>query len=299
MTSVIHKPVLLNEVINFLNIRRGKVYVDCTLGAGGHSFHILQKLEGNGILIGIEQDKETFEIAKDRLKQFKNCYLFNKNYLELRNILKSLNICNDIYNGNEKITGGILLDLGINSIQLSNPSRGFSFQFDSPLDMRIDKTQKLTAESIVNECKESDLADLIYKYGEERYSRRIAKLIVRNRPIKTTKELRDIVVNCYPKKNRNYRIHPATKTFQALRIEVNNELANLEKFLCFTGELLLSGSRLIVISFHSLEDRIVKRFLKNNQDFKLLVKKPIIPSANELKDNPRARSAKLRVAEKI
>ncbi len=289
-----HKSVLLHEVISSLNIRNGLVYVDCTLGFGGHSFEIAKLLNNQGMLIGLEQDEETLEYAKKRLSQFNNCYLFHSNYIQLKEVLKELNI--------EKISGGVLLDLGINSYQLDTPDRGFSFQAEGPLDMRFDKTQQLTASEIVNNYTEYDLSEIIFKYGEDRYSRRIARSIVYTRkqagPIQTTKELANIILKSYPN-NKYHKIHPATKTFQALRIEVNKELDNLNNFLCFIQELLLPSARLSVISFHSLEDRIAKIFLKNNKDFKILTKKPMIPSTDELKTNPRSRSAKLRIAEKI
>lgn len=286
-----HKPVLLEEVINFLNVKDG-IYVDCTLGLGGHSEKILQILNGRGKLIGLERDEAALEIAKGRLKDFSNCYLFHANFLELNDVLKSLNI--------DKITGGVLLDLGVSSIQLDNPDRGFSFKNNASLDMRMDKNESLTAFKVVNNYRENELADLIYKYGEERYSRKIARLIVETRSkigsIKTTNELASLVLKCYPK--RYFKTHPATRTFQALRIEVNKELESLDKFLCFIPELLLPNSRLCVISFHSLEDRIVKNFLKNNDKFNVLTKKPIVPSQDEIEKNIRARSAKLRAAEK-
>lgn len=286
-----HIPVLLEEVINYLNVHKGEIYVDCTLGLGGHSIEILKKLNGEGILIGIEQDSQAFEIAKERLKELntKNYYLFNSNYLDLRSILAKLKI--------NKITGGILLDLGVNSLQFNDAERGFSFRNDGPMDMRMDKKQKLNADFIVNNYSESNLAEIIYKYGEERYSRRIARSIIKNRPIKSSKDLANLICNCYPK-HTYFKTHPATKTFQALRIEVNKELENLEKFLCFVQELLSYHSRLTVISFHSLEDRIIKNFLKNNREFKILTKKPVVPSREEIDNNPRSRSAKLRAAEK-
>lgn len=289
-----HIPVLLEEVIGFLNLKPGHIYVDCTLGHGGHSIEILKRLDGNCTLIGIERDNSALQIAKSRLKDFKNCYLFHANFTGLKEILKELKI--------SKITGGILLDLGVNSMQLDNPERGFSFKNNAPLDMRMDKNQKLTAQIIVNTYKEEDLANVIYRYGEERFSRRIARSIIHNRlkngPIKDTLELAKIVSNCYPK-GKHFKIHPATRTFQALRIEVNKELENLEKFFCFIEELLLPHSRLTIISFHSLEDRITKNFLKKNDAFKVLTKKPVIPSDIETEKNPRARSAKLRAAERL
>ena len=286
-----HLPVLLKEAIDFLNVTPGKIYVDCTLGLGGHSIEILKKLNGQGLLIGIDQDESALEITKSRLKELnlKNYYLFNSNFLELNEILKSLNI--------DKITGGVLLDLGVNSIQLDNPQKGFSFKNAGPLDMRMDSKQSLTAETIVNKYKESEIADIIYKYGEERFSRKIARFIVQNRPLKSTNDLANLILKCYPK-NKRHKIHPATRTFQAIRIKVNKELENLEKFLCFIPELLLAPSRLTVISFHSLEDRITKNFLKNNRELKILTKKPLVPSSEEIEKNHRARSAKLRAAEK-
>ncbi|MBI1857839.1 MAG: 16S rRNA (cytosine(1402)-N(4))-methyltransferase RsmH [Candidatus Melainabacteria bacterium] len=288
-TTFTHKPVFVEEVINYLNIQEGKIYVDCTLGLGGHSEAIL-KTNQNIEFIGTEQDLDAFQLATKRLKQYKNCHLFNSNFTELKKILTSLNI--------SKITGGILLDLGVSSLQLDDPKRGFSFQSDAPLDMRMNQNQSISAYEIVNQLSETELADSIYKYGEERFSRKIAKEIIRNRPINSTKELSTIVLKCYPK-HRYFKTHPATKTFQAIRILVNKELENLEKFLLFIPELLAPHSRLIVISFHSLEDRIVKLFLKGNENFKVITKKPIQSSFEERKNNPRARSAKLRVAEKI
>ena len=285
-----HKPVLLNEAIDFLKVSKGKVYVDCTLGMGGHSLEILQRLNGDGVLIGIEKDESALQIAKERLKHYKNCYLFHADFLELKNILEKLKI--------NKISGGVLLDLGVNSMQLNEANRGFSFRQEAPLDMRMDKKQTLTAYEVINKYKEIQLADIIFNYGEERHSRRIARNIVNNRPVKTTAELTSLVTKCYPK-NKYFSTHPATKTFQAIRIEVNKELENLEKFLCFIPELLLTHSRLSIISFHSLEDRITKNFLKHNREFSILIKKPITPSKSEVENNPRARSAKLRAAEKI
>ncbi len=291
-----HKPVLLNESIDLLNINQNNIYVDCTLGLGGHSFEILTRLNGKGKLIGIEQDEAILKIARENLKEFENCYLFHTNFLELPEILQTLKI--------DKISGGVILDLGVNSIHFDIPERGFSFKSSGPLDMRMDNRQPLTAYKIINSYKEPELANLIYKFGEERHSRKIAKAIIQNRakePIKTTLELANIIFNCYRySTNKSYfKTHPATKTFQALRIEVNKELENLEKFFCFIPELLLPHSRLTVISFHSLEDRITKNFLKNNREFNILTKKPIPTSSSEIKSNPRARSAKLRAAEKI
>lgn len=288
-----HQPVLPKEVIHYLNPQKGKIYIDCTLGTGGHSLEILKLIKDEGTLIGIEQDKSVLEIAKERLSGFDNCFLFHANYLDLESILESLKI--------DKITGGIFLDLGINSIQLNSPERGFSFNNKGPLDMRFNQQQVKTAEDILKTYPEHKLAQIIYKYGEERYSRKIAKKIVQKRvkkeSISSTLELASIVRACYPPL-KHFKIHPATRTFQALRIEVNKELENLEKLLCFVPELLCEKSRLCVISFHSLEDRIVKNFLRNRKDFRILTKKPVVPSWSEIKENSRARSAKLRAAEK-
>ncbi len=289
----IHTPVLLDEVLQNLNVKEDAIYVDCTLGLGGHSIEILKRLNGTGMLIGLEQDTNALEIAKDRLKNYTNCYLFHRNFSELPEILQELKI--------DKITGGVLIDLGISSLQLNTPERGFSFQNDGPLDMRMNKESMLSAEFVVNKYKENDLADIIFNYGEERFARRIAKNIVeyrKKKKINTTLELANIILKCYPK-GKWFKTHPATKTFQAVRIEVNKELEVLDKFFRFIPELLKPQSRLSVISFHSLEDRKVKNFLKSNREFKILTKKPITPNPEEEKKNPRSRSAKLRSAEKI
>lgn len=286
----IHKSVFLAEAVDYLNIEKGKIYVDCTVGLGGHSEKILEKLSGNGLLIGFEQDVHAFNLAKQRLERFNNFKLFNTNFIEIKNVLQSLNI--------QKVNGGILADFGISSLQIDSPERGFSFQQDGPLDMRMDSSQELSADYVINCFKEKDLADIIYKFGEERNSRKIAKSIISRRPLKSTKELSNAILRCYPKSMR-FKVHPATKTFQALRIFVNSELDNIEKFLCFTTELLEPHARLSIISFHSLEDRLVKLHLKNKSHFRPLTKKPTMVSLNELKANPRSRSAKLRVAERI
>ncbi len=290
----LHKPVMLTEVINYLDVKKDKIYVDCTLGLGGHSYEILKKLQNTGMLIGIERDEESLKIAKERLKEFKNCHLIHSNFIDLPNILNRLKI--------GKITGGILLDFGINSHQLDSPNRGFSIKSSGPLDMRMDTTQALSALKVINSYKEADIADIIYYFGEERYSRKIARMIVEARqklgPFKSTEELKDIILRSYPR-NKHFKTHPATKTFQAIRIEVNKELENIEEFLCFIPELLLSGTRLTFISFHSLEDRKIKNFLKQNRELTILTKKPVIPSVSETELNPRSRSAKFRAAEKL
>ena len=288
-----HIPVLLNEVLENLNIKEDAIYVDCTLGLGGHSKEILKRLSKKGILIGLEQDENALKIAKDNLSEYSNCYLFNTNFVNLPDVLKELKI--------EKITGGVLIDLGVSSLQFDTAERGFSFQNDGPLDMRMDKNSEVDAYYVVNKYRENELADVIFNYGEERLARKIARFIVENRlkkPINTTLELANIILRCYPK-GKWFKTHPATKTFQALRIEVNKELEVLDKFLCFIPELLGTQSRLSVISFHSLEDRIVKNSFKSREELRRLKKKPIIPTEDEIKNNPRSRSEKLRVAEKI
>lgn len=285
-----HKSVLLNEALDGLNIEPGKTYVDCTVGLGGHSEEILKRLDGTGKLIGFEQDKEAYEYAKKKLEKYENCQIINSNFINLEKSLRSINL--------STITGGLILDLGVSSLQLDSADRGFSFLKEGPLDMRMNQDNDLSAYEIVNKYGEKELADIIYNYGEERHSRKIAKAITNNRPINTTTELANIIKKCIftPKK---LRIHPATRTFQALRIFVNNELKILEEFLCFIPELLSSKGRLSVISFHSLEDRITKHTLRNSSELSILTKKPIIPSPEETRMNSRARSAKLRIAEKI
>lgn len=289
-SSLIHNPVMLNEVIEGLNIQNDKIYVDCTFGLGGHSYEIIKKLGPNGQLIAIDRDMHAINLGQEKFKNYKNFSLFNKNYDEIESILSELKV--------PKITGGVLIDLGVSSLQLDDMERGFSFKYDSPLDMRMDNKQKISAYNVINETREAELADIIYIYGEERKSRQIARQIVNNRPIKTNHQLTTIILKCFSKDMR-FRIHPATKTFQAIRIFVNGELDCLEKFLCKIPELLERSARLCVISFHSLEDRIVKHKLKDKINFVLVNKKPMIPTSDEMRLNPRSRSAKLRIAERI
>ena len=287
-----HTPVLLNEVIELLFLNENGVYVDATVGTGGHSEKILEKLS-SGTVVGIDQDEDAIDIAKKRLSKFNDkIILIKDNFSNLKEVLNKLNV--------HKIDG-ILFDLGVSSLQLGSESRGFSFNMNSPLDMRMDKSAKVKAHDLVNFLDENELADIIYKYGEERFSRRIAKSIVNERvrmPISTTKELEKIIISAIPYSCRNWKRNPATKTFQALRIAVNNELDILSNSINDAITFLKPTGRICVISFHSLEDRCVKNIFKNHQEIKIITKKPIVPSFEERKMNPRSRSAKLRCGER-
>jgi len=288
-----HTPVLLKESTDILLGNEGRVYVDCTLGLGGHTRRILEE-NPHAFVIGIDRDEEAIEVAKENLKEFEGrIAIYKADFAYLDEVLEA--------EGIEKVDG-FLFDLGVSMFQLKS-ERGFSFQVDAPLDMRMDREQKLTAYKVVNEYPEKELARIIWEYGEERLSRKIARAIVQYRkkkPIETTKELAEIVMSVYPERLKHGRIHPATRTFQAIRIEVNRELESLKTALEKTPYLLNPRGRLVVISFHSLEDRIVKNFLRERSDtFKILTKKPITPSEEEIKMNPASRSAKLRAGERI
>ncbi len=278
-----HKPVLLKEVLKFLDPRPNENFIDCTIGEGGHAAAILENIKPNGKLLGIDWDKEQFSIFN---LQFSNrLILVNDSYINLEKIVKENNFAP---------VNGVLLDLGFSSAQLEKSGRGFSFLKNGPLDMRYDAQNELSAEKIINSWPEKEIERILREYGEEKFSKQIAKKISQSRkikPIKTTFELVKIIGGSYF----------ARKTFQALRIAVNDELENLKKVLPQAVSVLSPEGRMAVISFHSLEDRIVKNFLNNlkNKDLKLLNKKPITASESELAENPRARSAKLRVAEKI
>ena len=302
-----HIPVLLNETIEGLNIKPDGIYVDGTIGGAGHSKKIIEKLSENGFLIGIDKDEEALNAAKENLKGYKNLKLIHGNHDNIKEILEKIGI--------DKVDG-ILLDLGVSSYQLDEKSRGFSYIGNDKLDMRMDKSQKLSAYEVVNRYKEEKLADLIYKYGEERYSRRIAKNICiarKNKPIETTKELADIIEKSVPFSKDG---HPAKRTFQAIRIEVNNEIEPLYNTVLDCINLLKNGGRLCIITFHSLEDRAVKEAYKDAEGKctcpkdlpycvcgaktlgKIINKKPIEASKEELEINSRAKSAKLRIFEK-
>lgn len=297
-----HISVLLNESIESLNIKGNGKYIDATLGYAGHSSEILRRLEKEGFLFAFDQDEEAVKFSTEKLNKINsNFKIFHTNFKNMKEYI------------DEKVDG-ILFDLGVSSPQLDETERGFSYHNDAPLDMRMDKRQKLTAYDVVNNYNLEKLIKIFYEYGEEKYSRNIAREIIKNRPINTTLELAEIIKSSVPEKYRN-SAHPARKVFQAIRIEVNQELEILEQALLDAFSLLNSGGRISVITFHSLEDRIVKNVfkklteedevskklptIKTNQKAKLITKKPIIPSEEELEKNRRSRSAKLRVIEKI
>ena len=321
----IHKPVLLEESLEKLNLKKGGVVVDATLGGGGHSREILKEIGENGILIAFDQDikaiKEFTKFSNSNF-QFSNNFqipifksnnqiLINSNFANLRKVLKVLKIKN---------IDSILADLGMSSDQLEDAERGFSFQKDAELDMRMDQNEQKTAREIINTYSQNHLEKILREFGEERYARKIAKRIILQRkinPIEKTLRLAEIISSAVPGKYRRGKKHFAVKTFQALRIEVNNELENIKCFLLQAISVLKTGGRLVVISFHSGEDRIVKNLFRENARgcicppefpvcrcgrkprIKIISKKPIIPKCEEIEINPRARSAKLRVAEKL
>jgi 16S rRNA (cytosine1402-N4)-methyltransferase len=297
-SPVVHIPVLAETLAERINLPRDGVMVDATIGQGGHSLLFGSKLGPEGVLIGLDVDKESIQRAHYNLKGLScKVILIRANFSQIREQLSK--------QGVEKVDF-ILADLGLCSAHLANVRMGLSFQIDSLLDMRIDERLKTTAADIVNETPEKDLADLIYRFGQDRASRQIARLIVRHRqsrPITTTGQLAAVVCKALQRPGRKKwtRIHPATRTFQALRIAVNNELENLEKLLNAAPEILNKKGKIAVISFHSLEDRLVKNNFKQNRKENIycdFTKKPIVPSRQEIESNPRARSAKLRIAQK-
>lgn len=294
-----HKPVMVTEVVDFLKAENGGIFLDCTLGLGGHAEAILNASSPLGSVIGIDFDEEALKIAEKNLRRFGDRFTgVYGNFKEADKIVKGLNV---------NTVDGILLDLGLSSFQLEKSGRGFSFMKDEPLDMRMDKNNSLTAEEIINNYKVDELQCLISDYGEERYAKRIAKkigAIRRKKRIRTTSDLANIIISVVPAviSKRHQRIHPATRTFQALRIVVNQELENLRQFFSVALNILKKGGRIVIISFHSLEDRLVKlTFKKWEKDgsFTILTPKIIIPSEKEILSNPRSRSAKLRAGEKI
>ncbi len=296
----LHTPVLKEKLIEILSPRQEQIIVDCTTGAGEHCKAILEHTNGKAKIIAIDIDPNAINIAKQNLKEYSDNIIFvNANFGRITDILKQLDI---------KSVDLIYADLGVSSMQLDNHERGFSFRKQGPLDMRMNTNLPKTAADIINSMKEQDLADLIYKYSDEGKSRKIAKLICqarRNKRIETTTQLADIICQALgfsPDKLTRARIHPATKTFQALRIAVNNELTNLEKLLDNIPNILKSAGRFAIISFHSLEDRIIKENFKSNEAkgiYKILTTKPIKPDATEILRNSRARSAKMRAIQKI
>ncbi len=304
-----HKPVLLNECIEGLNIKPDGIYVDGTIGGAGHSLEIVKRLSEKGLLIGIDRDEEALKAAKNKLKEFKNVKYIHGNHDDINRLLKEQGI--------EKVDG-ILLDLGVSSYQLDEKSRGFSYIEDARLDMRMDKTQSIDAEFVINEYSEDELFKIISEFGEERYAKNIAKNICEKRKeskIKTTGELVEIIRNSIPKSKQNDG-HPAKRTFQAIRIEVNNELKPLYNTVIESGKMLNENGRLAIITFHSLEDRAVKEaFIElegrctcpkdlpycicNYVSYgKIITKKPIIPTKEEQEENSRSKSAKLRIFER-
>ena len=302
-----HYTVMLNEAVDALECQRGKIYVDCTLGGGGHSELILKRISPDGRLIAFDIDEEAIAHAKERLKDFPNITIIKSSYTNIKEELNKLGI--------DKITGGVILDLGASYHQLTKGERGFSFSKEAPLDMRFDMQSDFSAYDVVNKYHEDDLVRIFSEYGEERFSKRIAKKIIETRriaPIRTTKELADIIISATPRVKSH--IHPATRVFQAIRIEVNNELKNVNIVLHDILDLLDDGGIISVISFHSLEDRIVKNIFKYESQkcrcnemickcpppkIALVNKKPIMASEKEILENPPSRSAKLRIARKI
>ena len=302
-----HIPVLFQEVLDVLNPVPGGLYVDGTIGAGGHSRGILERSSPDGKLIGLDRDPAALVLAESNLAEFSDrVTLIHGSCVEM---VSHLN------NRNWHTVDGILIDLGLSSMQLDSPERGFSFRYEAPLDMRFDPDQSFSASNLVNEFTREELAEIIFTYGEEKFSRRIADAIIANRPLASTKELAELIKGVVP--HTRSKIHPATRTFQALRIVVNNELNALEAFLPAALGVLKPGGRLAVIAFHSLEDRIVKRYFRGESrdcicppeipicvcehkaKIKEISRRPIRPEDNEIDGNPRARSAKLRAAEKI
>jgi 16S rRNA (cytosine1402-N4)-methyltransferase len=312
-----HVPVLLKEAIDFLNVRRGGTYIDATVGLGGHSYEIAKRLGAPGHLIGLDKDPAALERAKVILgvgsSVLGNPEVLTPETYDLRPDWPKITLLRgsfgEIANDQRPATiDGILADIGVSSLQLSDAARGFSFQADGPLDMRMDPRSERTAEQVVNHLDERELADVIYEFGEERRSRRIARAICRSRPIRSTAHLADVISAAARPMNSvqdKYvrRIHPATRTFQALRIFVNRELDDLRALLEAAPLILKPGGRVVVISFHSLEDRIVKDAFREgsikDKYFRVLTKKPVTASEEEQDQNPRARSAKLRAAERI
>src|SRR5580658_2001664 len=291
-----HVPVLSQDVIRYLDVREGGTYLDCTLGFAGHASQIARLLGPSGHLIGFDRDPEALELARMNLAKLAD---------ELGDRMPKLTLIGEAFSSVAEhvepgTLDGLLADFGVSSMQIDEPERGFSFQADGPLDMRQDTRQSLTAAQVVNEMDERTLANLIYEYGEERRSRRIARAIVRARPVTTTGQLARIVAGSAPAM-KSERIHPATRTFQALRIHVNRELDEIRQLLEAAHTLLKPSGRLVVISFHSLEDRIAKDVLREQAAkgiWEVLTRKPVVADEEETDRNPRARSAKLRAAER-
>jgi 16S rRNA (cytosine1402-N4)-methyltransferase len=291
-SRVLHVPVLVRETLEFLNVRPEGIYIDATLGGGGHSLEILQRLE-SGRLLSLDRDPRALEVAGTRLAGFgEKLMMQHGNFAEI----DALHAASGL-----PPVDGVIADLGLSSIQLDDASRGFSFNLAGPLDMRMDPGAELTAADLVNHADERELADIFYKLGEERHSRRIARAIVKARPYRFTTELAQVVTRAIPSRAGLHQIHPATRSFMALRLAVNGELENLEQFLNKVLTVLRPGGRVVILSFHSLEDRPVKQAFRRWQDegrATVLTRKVVRPTEDEVQINPRARSAKLRAAEK-
>ncbi len=306
-TAYPHQPVLYQEIIHALQPHRGGFYIDGTIGAGGHAWGILEACQPDGLLLGLDVDPQALELAHKRLAPYgQRAILVRASYTTVLEQLQRVG---------RKTVDGILLDLGMSSIQLDTPQRGFSFQVDAPLDMRFDPSNPVKAADLVNSKPENELADILYRFGEERHSHQVAQAIVRARPVTSTRQLAEVVARVTG--GRRKGLHPATRTFQALRIAVNHELEAVEDVLPRAVACLVSGGRLAVISFHSLEDRLVKQFMRrDSQDclcpprqpvctcghrasLREINRHPVRPQEAELRNNPRARSARLRVAEKL
>ena len=304
-----HVPVMVEEVLSFLQPQSGQTFIDCTVGGGGHALEIVRRILPDGKLIGIDQDAAALVASREKLEQYAGNVILEKgNFADLEAIAGRLGIHS---------VDGVLFDLGVSSRQLEAAERGFSFRQDAPLDMRMDPSQAITARELVNSLPERRLTEIIRDFGEERWAKRIAKFIVDRRPIETTRELADIILAAVPVGARTEHIHPATRTFQALRIAVNRELEVLEDGLKQAIRLLAKGGRIVALSYHSLEDRIVKDTFNRyagkcscppglpvcgcgaERIIKILTKRPVVPLEDEIRSNPRARSAKLRAAEKF
>ena len=309
MEEFTHYTVMKNEAVDALECQSGKIYVDCTLGGGGHSGLILSRIQPDGRLIAFDVDEDAIKASSERLKDYNNLTIVKSSYTNIKNVLRELGI--------EKITGGVLFDLGASYHQFHKGERGFSFSKEAPLDMRFNQDAEFSAYDVVNTYSEDDLVRIFSEYGEERFSKRIAKKIVEVRKLKkleTTTELADLIVNCTPHVKSS--IHPATRVFQAIRIEVNQELTNVKNTLNDVLDLLDFGAIISVISFHSLEDRLTKKAFKNfalncrcdrnvpkceceGKLIEIITKKPIVASDDEIRENPPSRSAKLRVAKRV
>ncbi len=291
----LHKPVMVDEVLDYLNLQSGQTILDCTIGGGGHAIRILDKIKPDGFLIGVDKDLEILQTTKQFLSKTTGKFkLYHADYSDIDEVLRQAKV--------DKVNG-VLLDLGVSSLQFDQEDRGFSFAKEAPLDMRMDRSRGITAQNLIQRLSETELAELLWKYGEERWSRRIARAVLKEEErvgITSTRQLAAIVERVVPRGKS--KIHPATRVFQALRIEVNKELENLEIFLDKIYHYLAVGARIVIISFHSLEDRIVKnKFIEMGKQnvFRILTKKPITPCEAEIRENIRSRSAKLRAAERI